>query len=814
MTAEAIRRALQCDNPSCACHKPTGNVHCPAHEDSTPSLAVTEKDGKILVKDHSTKCSQARVISRLKEMNLWPSGNGDRLQAKARIVDKYDYHDAAGKLIFQVCRMEPKDFRQRRPDPQNPGKWLWNLKGVDRVPYRLPEVLKADRVFICEGEKDCDRLVTLGLEATTNAGGAGKWHKAYSQHFRGKQVIILSDNDQAGRDHAQQVARHLHGVAASIKIIELPGLPEKGDVSDWIQRCKGIPTAKMVGALMAMVTVAPEWEPDPEKGVPAQEEKGKQTQAEILIKLAADAELFHDENPKGFATVDINSHRETWPIRSKGFRSWLLRRFFQATGKAPGAQAMQDALGVLEAQAHFDGPEHVVHVRVAHKDGKIYIDLANDSWQAVEITTSGWQVVVEPPVKFRRPRGLAPMPEPKPGSSLNALKVFVNCKPEDWPLVVAWIIGAFSCGPYPILIVWGEQGSAKSTIARILKSLVDPGSTALRTVPRDERDLMIGATNSWCLSFDNLSGTPPWLSDSLCRLSTGGGLATRELYSDDAETIFNAMRPQILNGIDSMVNRGDLASRAILLELPLIGKGRRRSEKDLWKAFEAAQPGILGAVFDALSAALANVHQVKLAELPRMADFAIWVSAAEPALPWKPGTFLDIYSGNQAAVIEHSLEGDVVAVAVRALMADRETWEGAPSGLLEALEALVPESTKRSKSWPKAANSLSNRLWRASTFLRAVGIEFESGYVQRSRRFFFRKGMQKTVATVATVASEENQGVTCNDPCNDATIHEKRSLQPKPGNHAGCNDSNDCNDEIPTHSKVDDKEIPVEEVEL
>jgi hypothetical protein len=380
--------------------------------------------------------------------------------------------------------------------------------------------------------------------------------------------------------------------------------------------------------------------------------------------------------------------------------------------------------------------------------------------------------------------------------------------------VVAWLIGAYSPGPYPALIFQGEQGTAKSTTAKILKSSVDPGHTPQRTAPRDIRDLMISASNSWCLSFDNLSDLKDWLSDGFCRLATGGGLSTRELYSDDNETILDAMRPVILNGIDSLVSRPDLGDRAVLLVLPRIKNNNRRREADLWRAFETAQPGILGALCDALSAALANVHKVKLAQLPRMADFATWVVAAEQALPWEPGTFLNAYTRNRGAVVEHSLEGDPVAVAVRSFMEHRQEWEGTPTELLNELTDVAGELVSRGKSWPKAANSLSNRITRAATFLWAIGIEIESGYVHRARRFFIRKDMQKTVATVATVATEEIQGVTCNDPCNDATIHEKRSLQQKPVNHAGYNDSNDSNDKKHTLSKADDNEILVKEVEL
>ncbi|MGD0826837.1 MAG: toprim domain-containing protein [Desulfobaccales bacterium] len=757
--------------------------------------------------------------------------NGDRTRRESlgEPAQVYDYHDADGKLVFQVCRYQTltgKTFRQRRPDPQNPGKWIWKTRGMSLVPYRLPQVLKDDTVFVVEGEKDVAAIERLGFTATTNPGGAAKWRKEYTPYFQGKKVIILPDNDKAGRAHALDVARHLHGVAASVKVVELPDLPSKGDVSDWLA------AGGTVEQLLALVDAAAEYDQDQARAmdeeIPAPEDdRKKPNHAELLIKLAGDAELFHDFNQKGFATIDVDGHRETWPIRSKGFRSWLLRLFFQETGKAPSAQAMQDALGVLEAKAHFDGPEHKVYVRVAHAAGKIYVDLADDKWQAVEISSSGWQVVADPPVKFRRPRGLAPMPEPKPGGSLSDLKPFINCRDEDWGLVVGWTLGAYSPGPYPIMGLQGEHGSAKTTAARVLKSIADPGHSPQRAAPRDIRDLMISASNSWCLSFDNLSGIPPWLSDGLCRLSTGGGNSARQLYSDDEETILDAMRPQILNGIDSLVSRGDLADRTILLELPQIEKGRRRREADLWKSFEAALPGILGGVFNALSAALSNFNKVELPELPRMADFATWVVAAEPALPWEPGTFLAAYTRNQAAVVEHSLEGDVVAVAVRLLVADREIWEGAPSDLLEALEVLVPESTKRSKAWPKAANSLSNRLRRAATFFRAIGIEIEWGK-SGSRLISIRKGMQKTVQTVQTQKQCE---FMLDDPLDDPkslddpTVHlddprtipddpQKRPSSRKATTGKDLDDVDDLDDKKSTFSKTDANEQTLDEVEL
>jgi hypothetical protein len=273
------------------------------------------------------------------------------------------------------------------------------------------------------------------------------------------------------------------------------------------------------------------------------------TQADILIDLAQTANLFHTPDGIGFADLDINGHRETWPIRSKGFRRWLTRRFFEKTGGAPSSEALQSALNVIEAKAHFDAPERTVHVRVAGLDGKVYIDLCTEIWSAVEIDAAGWRIVDNPPVRFRRASGMRALPAPARGGSIAPLRSFLNVRSDaDFVLVVAWILAAFrEKGPYPALIVSGEQGSAKSTFSSILRSLLDPNTAPLRALPREERDLFIAATNGHVLVFDNVSGLPAWISDSLCRLATGGGFAVRQLYSDQDEVLFDAARPVMLN---------------------------------------------------------------------------------------------------------------------------------------------------------------------------------------------------------------------------------------------------------------------------
>src|SRR5262249_3117857 len=214
-------------------------------------------------------------------------------------------------------------------------------------------------------------------------------------------------------------------------------------------------------------------------------------------------------------------------------------------------------------------------------------------------------------------------------------------------LAVAWLLAALrNCGPYPVLVLSGEQGSAKSTAAAMLRALVDPNTAPLRALPRDERNLSIAANNGHVLAFDNVSGLPDWLSDALCRLATGGGFAERQLYTDQDEVLFAGVKPVILNGIEDTVTRPDLADRTVFWTLDAIGEERRRPERKLWAEFETERPRILGALLHAVAHGLRQLPEVHLDRLPRMADFARWATACETAI-WSPGTFMSAYDGNR-----------------------------------------------------------------------------------------------------------------------------------------------------------------------
>jgi hypothetical protein len=447
-------------------------------------------------------------------------------------------------------------------------------------------------------------------------------------------------------------------------------------------------------------------------------------QADLLIKLSEAAELFRTPDGTGFADIDINGHRETWSIRSRGFRRWLSRCFFEETKGAPNSEALQSALNVIEARAHFDAPERQVFVRMGGVGERIYLDLGDEAWRAVEIDATGWRVVDNPPVRFRRAAGMQSLPEPVPGGSVETLRGFLNVRSDvHFVLAIAWLTAALRhCGPYPVLVLSGEQGSAKSTFSTILRALVDPNTAPLRALPREDRDLFIAASNGHVLIFDNVSGLPYWISDTLCRLATGGGFAVRQLYTDQDEVLFDACRPMILNGIEDIVARPDLADRAIFLTLEPIPEEQRRPEQELLAEFESKRALILGALLDAVAHGLRQLPGVRLDRLPRMADFARWSTACETAI-WPAGTFWTAYSSNRDDAVADVIEADPVANAVRTLMATRTKWTGTASDLLAALTELVGEAQRKSKSWPNVPSILSGRLRRAATFLRKAGIE-------------------------------------------------------------------------------------------
>src|SRR5271169_4493455 len=409
----------------------------------------------------------------------------------------------------------------------------------------------------------------------------------------------------------------------------------------------------------------------------------------IGLVLESGIEFFHDPEQHGWASLRVDSHWENHPIRSRPFQLFLLRSYYRDTGASPGAQAIRATQELFEAKALFDGEESPINLRVANHQGKLYLDLCDRAWRAVEIDREGWRIVYRPPPRFHRTRGSQPLPAPERGGELDELRRFLNVDHQGWTLIRAFLVAALRPGmPCPMLVAKGEQGAGKTTACRIISALIDPRTGSLRGVPREVRDLIAAARNSWIVCFDNLSHLPDELADAACRLATGGGFGGRELYSDHDQAVFDAIRPMVFNAIPDLgAARPDFLDRAVIIEFLDMKPAIRRDEAQFWHEFEEARPRILGAVLDAVVAGLGNLPAVTLDQLPRMADFAIWINACEERLGMKPGEALTAYQSNRAETHNLALEESPLYEPVAQLA--REGFSGTVAELHTRLNSMM-----------------------------------------------------------------------------------------------------------------------------
>jgi hypothetical protein len=753
------------------CHR-KGQADCP------PGYVFrkTTKDGfSIFRKESSRDGDTRRSDSPPKQTprRVWPLPDDFAKRIRGRHVGTWFYQSAEGSDVLAVVRIDvPHGEKTIRPLHKVAGGWVVGDPPGKLPLYRIGEIKDASRVYVVEGEKSVDAARSLGLVVTTSAHGAKSADKTDWSPLTCSEVVILPDNDNAGRSYAETVAGIIGRLnpTATIKIVMLPDLPEHGDIVEFIAARRDQSKESIRAEINSLVEGTPAFSREPAEQVGEETgDTGRRSQADLVAELAVDVELFHTPGSEGeaFASIMVRGHRETWPVKSSAFRQWLSHQYWKRWNKAPNSQAMTDGLSVVKGRALFDSPEQNIHIRICRLGNSIWLDLCNDTWQAVEITTEGWLVHDHPPVRFVRRKGMLPLTTPLHGGSISELRPFVNMPDEPtWVLYVSWLVAAFRPGrPFVVLVVNGEQGSAKSTAGRVARLLIDPNKTPLRRPPKEDRDLMIAANNSWIVAYDNLSGLPPWLSDSLCSLATGGGFATRELYTDDEEKLFDAIRPVILNGISDVATRADLLDRSINLFLPSIPEEERRDEESFWPEFEAVRPNVLGALLDAVSTALQNERGVKLPFAPRMADFARWATAAEPAFGWETGTVLRAYSDNRGDTTYAAIESAIIGPPILGLMHCRDHWHGTAKELLTELEDHhTDEKTRNNKDWPKSPRKLGGELRRLAPDLRRVGISVIIGaHTRRGTPIALENTRKRSSQPSPSSPHSVRQGVTRDD---------------------------------------------------
>lgn len=456
------------------------------------------------------------------------------------------------------------------------------------------------------------------------------------------------------------------------------------------------------------------------------EEKPKMS--DVLIELSKEAKFFLNDLEEACAAIEVNGHTEIWKIKSKIFKLWLTKQYFDETKSAPSVDAMNQALNVLEMSATFNGEKHKLQLRVAEHEGKFYYDLSDKDWKVVEISPTGPRVLENPPILFSRNKNMKGQVEPNFDGDIRLLLNHVRLKHEDDQIL--YLVYVISCLipniPHTVIVYSGEKGASKSTSMKMTRQIIDPAVRDLLTMPNSIQDLAISLSNNYMPCFDNLDSLSAAKSDLLCIASTGGGFSKRTLFTDDDETLLELHRCPALNGINVVVTRADLMDRSIVLELERIPEEERKEERVVREAFEKDRADIIGGALNILSKAMTIYPNVQLNKLSRMADFMRWGYAISEAMGYGGERFLKAYHNNQNSSNEEAISSHPVAATIVLFMRNRSVWKGSVADLLRQLEFTAGQEKidTNMKTWPKAAHILSRRLKEVKSNLAEKGITF------------------------------------------------------------------------------------------
>jgi hypothetical protein len=460
------------------------------------------------------------------------------------------------------------------------------------------------------------------------------------------------------------------------------------------------------------------------------ESRASLTDQLVNLALGSGIELFNDGDQTAYATLPETGHSIALRVGSASFEYWLRHQAHKEMKRSVATGALKEAVGTLTAIALFERAAMPVHVRVAGNSEKIFIDIGSDSGAAVEINAGGWKITPSIEPKFVRGSGFQPLPCPLEGGNLRALQSFLGLDEHNYLLLIAFLVNALKPnGPYFILLVEGEQGSGKSFFCEIIKRIIDPNVALRLRLPEKAQDLMIQAKEYRLLNFDNASGMSGEMSDVLCSLATGGGIAVRKLYSDGDLYVMSYSRPFVINGIGGYANRPDLMERGIPIRLSPMPDGGRKTEGELLEEFYQLLPSVLGALYSAAASALRTVEIVEPPRHLRMADAARWIKASEEGLGEKPDTLIDAIANAQREFVVDRINEDPLVVRLRAI-AQRGTFEGY---IGELYAEIVDEvGLNLGRSLPKSPSHLSNQLKRLRPAMAQAGVVVE--FLEKDRK--------------------------------------------------------------------------------
>ncbi len=443
-----------------------------------------------------------------------------------------------------------------------------------------------------------------------------------------------------------------------------------------------------------------------------------------------------------FIRMRVNGDLATYNISSTQFETAFEGYCVNKYGTLAPPRALDSFRRLIRIKQQSGAMSNTgVFLRVARHDDAIYINKADGKWGAIRIDGTGFSNVAESPVPMLHKPNMLPLPDPVPGD-LGLLRGLINCQEDKTgELIAGWLINCLQPGgPYYHLAINGPAGSGKSSMAKFLHMLIDPSKSTAKHIPDKTDDLMVSALNNYLLNFDNISSLNSNMPDTLCILATGGGYATRKFYTHDEEFIIESANPVILNGINNFIVKNDLLDRTIFIELGRVPEDARKPLKEMEAAFYEKRPQILGGLYSAITTALRNYSSVSLPYLPRMADAAKWVSAAEEALGWSGTRFLEAVSDNHKNAASLAIKNDPVLSAIANFMETHTSWSGSTTELLGLLER-HRDPNLNTHSWPTQGNALSRKINTGIPVLERKGIRVELGRSSTARTITITKGI-------------------------------------------------------------------------